>query len=82
MIRMEDNGSGISSEKLREICTGLEDPSAPAAGSIGLLNVHRRIRLQCGDESGIVWIGNLPSGGTGQLLRIRTSSGEEGEIRV
>lgn len=74
MIRIEDNGSGVSEERLLELRKGLDVPAEHAGREIGLLNVHQRIRLQCGDESGIIEIGNLAQGGFFQQLKIRPIS--------
>jgi sensor histidine kinase YesM len=59
---------------LLELRKGIENPSEHAGREIGLLNVHRRIRLQCGEESGIEEIGNITGGGFFQQIRIRPIS--------
>ena len=73
-VRIEDNGSGATEERLAELRRGLADPEEHAGREIGLLNVHRRIRLQCGEESGVTEIGNLPEGGFWQQLKIKPIS--------
>ncbi len=74
LVRIEDNGCGVSTERLLELRKGIENPSEHAGREIGLLNVHRRIRLQCGEESGIEEIGNITGGGFFQQIRIRPIS--------
>ena len=57
---IEDNGLGISAEKLKEINELLEsrDDKAPANcaknGRVGLKNVHDRIRLYFGENYGVI----------------------------
>lgn len=51
-IIVEDNGTGIREEKLEEIRTSLAGSGSPG-GSIGLLNVHRRIKIQYGEPYGL-----------------------------
>ncbi len=55
-IAVEDNGTGIAPERLAEIRLMLEG-GAPAPDkehrSIGLINVHERIRMNYGEEYGV-----------------------------
>ncbi|MGB8454959.1 MAG: sensor histidine kinase [Anaerocolumna sp.] len=72
VITIQDNGKGISAERLSEIQEQMTEPDSKMTtfvwgdGSIGLLNVHQRIRLQYG---------------AGYGLQI-TSEGEEMGVRV
>ncbi|RCX18188.1 two-component system sensor histidine kinase YesM [Fontibacillus phaseoli] len=57
-ITVADNGKGIPAERLKEINRMLSaSPSPQSAGgsgsSIGLINVHERIRMNYGDEYGV-----------------------------
>ena len=69
LLNVEDNGVGISPEKLQELDTRL------AAGSveqlpqrIGVKNVHDRIRLQYGDEFGIHISSTINEGTTVEFI--------------
>lgn len=63
VLEVEDNGLGISGERLKEVKDELQDAEAGDGGkegtgddaSIGLDNVKRRICLLCGEGSGL-WI--------------------------
>lgn len=71
-ILVEDNGVGMEEETLRRLVLSLE--GAPASGQvpeglterrgIGLLNVHRRIRLMFGDAFGLQITSGRDSGTT------------------
>lgn len=53
-IEVEDNGSGISQERLREVESSLKnwkDQGRELETSVGLDNVNERIHLLCGEES-------------------------------
>ncbi len=54
VIRIEDNGQGMTKERLDEVrqklCTGA---AGEGEGNIGLYNVHRRLQLLYGAESGL-----------------------------
>lgn len=51
-VRIEDNGHGISSERLEEIRLAIA-PEAPEGESFGLRSVNERLKLLYGDEYGI-----------------------------
>lgn len=65
-----DNGTGISLEKLKEIHTTIERPSAigglndDSVSGIGLANVHNRIRMIFGETYGIKMTSELKVGTT------------------
>lgn len=73
IINIEDSGPGIKYEKLQEIRLQLEkEPVVLYSGlsgrsSIGIRNVHARLKLFYGEEYGIISIDNKESGG----LRIK-----------
>lgn len=52
-VDVRDNGSGMTPEKLRELERKLEISDTSSGKSIGLTNVHKRIRLYYGDEYGM-----------------------------
>ncbi|MDL2228620.1 histidine kinase [Treponema sp. OttesenSCG-928-L16] len=73
-IIVEDNGRGMTEEKLlsieRELKKAAEDVSSPAAGdSLGILNVHRRIVNFFGIHYGLRYERN--PGGRGMTVIIR-----------
>lgn len=51
-IQVKDNGQGISEDRMLEIMKHLEDES-DAINSIGLKNVHQRLKLKYGSHFGI-----------------------------
>lgn len=53
VILIEDNGSGISKDKLTCIQSKLLDGTTTTEGSIGLSNVHQRIQYKYGQAYGI-----------------------------
>jgi two-component system, sensor histidine kinase YesM len=57
---VEDNGSGMSTEKVQEVITRI---NSPASGHIGLQNVHKRLVLKYGIDSGLR-LASGPGGGT------------------
>lgn len=53
-VIVADSGTGFSEEKRSEVLTGLKNADSDSApGSIGLLNVHRRVRSIYGEPYGI-----------------------------
>ena len=55
LIRVADNGPGIPEAILQRLITGLDkkDEENNLEASIGLINVHRRLRLRFGPASGL-----------------------------
>ncbi|WP_462412732.1 sensor histidine kinase [Neobacillus sp. Marseille-QA0830] len=69
VIQIQDNGMGISQEKLAEILQTLQQKDVMAGGpGIGMVNVHRRIIHLFGEEYGI---SIQSSDGNGAIIRIR-----------
>ena len=72
VVKVEDNGGGIRPERLEEIRSrlasreGREEESGK--GSVGLKNIHDRIRLYYGEDYGIL-IDSYPERGTVVTLR-------------
>jgi len=52
-IRIRDNGNGMDGKRVRELNESLEGGNKPLKGSIGLFNVHERIRGEYGSPCGI-----------------------------
>ena len=55
LIEIEDNGSGITPKRLKQVRETLQNgnSSAAASASIGLENVNDRIVLLCGSDCGL-----------------------------
>ncbi len=53
LIEVSDNGSGISSERLRELMAKLEKNDTSSGKSIGLTNVNKRIKMYHGEQYGM-----------------------------
>jgi len=63
VITVEDNGSGMSRERLQELILSLDEVEDASGSRIGLKNVHQRIRLFYGDRYGLR-IGSVENEGT------------------
>jgi two-component system sensor histidine kinase YesM len=74
LLRITDNGIGVSEEKLREIQISMQQPHAKFSG-IGIHNVHERIRRYYGDHYGIEMTSE-PDNGTVTTIRIPKHRGE------
>ena len=61
LLIVEDDGKGITEEKLNELNRGLSDSSLEGPGC-GLFNTHRRIVLRYGEASGLSLMQRVPSG--------------------
>ena len=68
LVVVQDDGEGMSPERLAAIRRRLEE-EAPDGGQIGLRNIHRRIRLSCGEKYGLM-IDSSPQGGTKVTVRL------------
>lgn len=66
IISVEDNGCGIDAERLKEIREGLDRRVDWMKTSVGLANVHQRIRTVYGHDYGLI-IDSDPDGTTVQL---------------
>ncbi|MDF2652847.1 MAG: sensor histidine kinase [Paenibacillus sp.] len=75
VIVVEDNGKGISEERLHQLRNDLMEPHTPketgneVSGGFGLHNVHRRIRLYYGESYG-VQVDSIEGEGTIVTIRI------------
>ena len=52
-IRVEDNGKGMTEEDLADIVQHLNCEEGDEMESIGLRNIHQRLKLKYGDQFGI-----------------------------
>lgn len=71
-ITVSDNGGGMEEDalnRLRENLARPDEPNAPRKG-IGLRNVHRKLQLLCGEDSGLL-IDSMPGIGTTVTLLAR-----------
>jgi len=62
VLRVKDNGSGLDEARWDELRTQIEDPKAGTGTvhlSIGLANVHERLRKTFGPEAGLVLEGTV-----------------------
>lgn len=64
VIRIADNGKGIDPERLQQIQKELRQSAIQEHGSLGLKNVHDRLRILYGDEYGITLESVLGAGTT------------------
>lgn len=73
-IAVEDNGGGIEPKIMETLRAQMARTEENAIGShgIGLYNVHRKLQLLCGRDSGIT-IESNPGIGTKVTLKIRTN---------
>lgn len=69
-IDVQDNGAGIEPARLHDIRCALQEdiPLQQAQGGIGIINVHSRLKIFFGDESGLEL---FSTPGEGTLCRIR-----------
>ena len=52
-ITVWDNGSGLTEEELEDIRTKLDTPNLKLKSSIGLYNIHQRMKLYYGNDYGV-----------------------------
>jgi two-component system sensor histidine kinase YesM len=73
VIRVGDNGAGMSAEILNALNEGNVEPSTN--GGVGVKNVQERIRLSFGAEYG-VRLESIPGAGTTAVVRIPVILGD------
>lgn len=77
MISISDNGVGIPEKKLERLNQSLHsdnsEPSNKTRNSVGLVNVHQRLKLFYGEDCGLK-IYNRPEGGLTCELRLRAKT--------
>ncbi|QHW33866.1 sensor histidine kinase [Paenibacillus rhizovicinus] len=77
-VAVEDNGIGMSAERLEEVRRSLDDTDEEKQHRIGLRNVHQRLKLTFGEDSGLK-IESRENEGTSITFRL---PGEEGNDHV
>ena len=68
VITVEDNGVGMSEERIRELFEESPD-QGDKRDSIGILNIHKRMRLLFGEQYGVK-IESTPGKGTRVILTV------------
>ncbi len=71
LLRVHDNGAGMSAEELRELQQGIYQDHH---SGLGLKNVHQRIRLYCGEPYGLSF-SSVPEEGTTVTVRLPARDG-------
>jgi two-component system sensor histidine kinase YesM len=61
-IRIVDNGEELSDENIELLRNSLENKENPNSETTALINIHRRLKLEFGPESGIFISPNKPNG--------------------
>ncbi|MCR8844698.1 sensor histidine kinase [Paenibacillus sp. SC116] len=69
IIRIRDNGSGILPERLQQLQEELNSDDLQDHGSLGIKNVHNRLRILYGDRAGIE-LDSIYQEGTTVTIRI------------
>ena len=75
-ISIIDNGNGMSEDQLAEVRKRLRENSDPNNQNIGLLNVHSRLKIVYGANSGLT-IESHPQVGTQVHVRFRAINTKE-----
>ena len=65
LLKVKDNGAGMSPEQLQALQSGVYNDRHTG---LGLVNVHKRIKLYCGDEYGLTFESNQGEGTTVSIL--------------
>ena len=78
LIDVQDNGVGISPDRLAEIkqSLGTDKPLNQEQGGIGIMNVHKRLKMFYGENSGIELF-STPDEGTLCRVRIQADKKEK-----
>lgn len=79
-ISVEDNGDSLDDEKLQRLQASLEYPDCNPEIT-GILNVHKRLRIKYGNESGL-FVSRGELGGLKVEIRIITGEGEAGAATI
>lgn len=79
VILVEDNGVGMTKERVQELYKEESQETEDKSRSIGILNIHRRMKLLYGEPYGLV-IESEPDKGTRVYLRIPRRRQEEGQL--
>lgn len=54
LVLVQDNGVGISKDKINHILDPEQDPKLLKYSNIGLINIHERLKIKYGDEYGLI----------------------------
>ncbi len=65
-IKVSDNGAGMTQDSLAALCAGVYENEH---AGVGLVNVHKRLRLYCGDRYGLAFE-STPGVGTTVTVRL------------
>ena len=78
LLRVIDNGAGMDEEQVRILQSGLYEDNHTG---LGLVNVHKRIRLYCGEPYGLFFESSVGKGSTVSVLLPMTRSLGEKEAK-
>ncbi len=78
VIAIEDNGVGMSEERISEVLADKIQNSNSSYHGVGVYNVHKRIQMMYGEDYGLEIVSQLGSG-TKVLIRIPARTLEEQE---
>lgn len=77
LLRVTDNGAGMDEEQVRILQAGIYEDKHTG---LGLVNVHKRIRLYCGEPYGLSFESSVGKGSTVSVLLPMTRSLGEKEV--
>lgn len=76
LLRVTDNGAGMDEEQVRILQSGLYEDRHTG---LGLVNVHKRIRLYCGEGYGLRFESTVGKGSTVTIRLPQSRGGQSGE---
>ena len=79
MLRVIDNGAGMSAEVLSHVLAGLDDTDNPPKEHIGIANVNQRVKLNYGGDYG-VRISSRMNAGTGITIILPYTTEENNDV--
>ena len=65
LLKVMDNGAGMDEERVRILQSGIYEDKHTG---LGLVNVHKRIRLYCGEGYGLSFESSVGKGSTVSVL--------------
>ncbi|MBQ3156091.1 MAG: sensor histidine kinase [Clostridia bacterium] len=77
LLKVTDNGAGMDEEQVRILQSGIYEDKHTG---LGLVNVHKRIRLYCGEPYGLSFESSVGKGSTVTVLLPMTRSLGEKEV--
>ncbi|QJD86891.1 sensor histidine kinase [Cohnella herbarum] len=78
-IDVEDNGKQLDDSQLETLVAKLSEADKQTEESTGMINVHRRLRLKFGDESGLVLSRSVMGGLKIQIVIVRKGGTPDAE---